>query len=151
MVQRQHRGGGVDAAAGGEVAGLGLDRRHRHALQAAAEDLVQAGQFGPVVAGDAQAAGDEQIDGGGRQVGVGQRLADGLAVAVALGVGLGDAVGVLAGAEADQFGVDLRAAGLGVLVLFEDEQPAALGDGGAVGVGVERAGRPAPACRCAFR
>jgi hypothetical protein len=86
-----------------------------------------------------EAAGHEQVDGVGRQVGVGQRLADRPAVAVAGRVGLGDAVRVLAGAEADELGVDFGAAGRRVFVLLEDEQPAALGGGGAVGVGVERA------------
>ena len=136
----QHRRGGIDAAAGGEVADLALDRRERHVRPDASPNAnLQAGQLGPVVRRDAQAVRDEQSDVGRRDLRVGQGLVDRLAVAVAGGVGLGDAVGVLAGAEADQLGVDLRAAGFGVLVFFEDEQPAAFADGGAVGVGVERA------------
>ena len=73
------------------------------------------------------------------QAGIGEGLADAGDGAAAFGMGVGDAVGVGGGAVAENFAVDFRAAGFGVIELFEHEHAGAFAEDEAIAIFIEGA------------
>ncbi len=142
FLQGQHRGDGLDGARGAEhvavhrlgAADVGLVGEIAH------RDLICLG-LGHVVEERARAVGvDIDIVLGGIESGLLQRDADALGLGGAVRARGRGVVGVAGAAVARDLGIDVGAAGLGVLHLLEDDDGGTVGHHEAAAVGVERQG-----------
>ena len=137
VAQRHDGGDGLEGAGAAEqVAGHRLGAGDHAAVDVLAEDGVEHQALRDVALGGRGGVGVDVDDGGRVDVALAERHLDGAGAAATLGVGLGDVVGVVADAGAEDLGVDRRAAGTGVLLGLEDQHGAALAEDEAVAAGV---------------
>ena len=104
-----------------------------------AEDALEGDGFDGVAERRGGAVRVDVADLLGRDAGVAQRRAHDAVGAIAVLGGLRDVVGVAGHAVADDLGEDARAAALGVLERFHDQDAGAFADDEAVALGVKRA------------
>ena len=128
---------GAGRAEGVAVEPLGA--ADRDALGVRAEGGPDRVALGRVVEHGRGAVGVDVVDRLRRQPGVDQRAAHRPRGLDAVGVGRGHVVGVVGGGVAGDLGVDVGAAGAGVLPRLQDQQRRPLGHHEAVAVGVEGA------------
>ena len=120
-----------------QVAQLALGARDAHHPGVVLKHVLHGQRLGLVAQWRAGAVGVDVADVGGIEVRVCQCQVHRLGGACAMFIGLGDVAAVGASAIAEQLGVDLRAAGLGVFQFLEHDDPGAFAEHEAVAPLVE--------------
>lgn len=125
---------------GDEVAHHTFDRTHSNGGGVFSENRLDGSRFDGVVFLSSSAVGGDVVDILGAYAGLFECALHGGDGSASFGVDVGDAVGVCAGAEPDDFGDDVGSTVLGVFKCFEDDHAAAFAEDEAITGEVEGAG-----------
>ena len=127
VVEAQGRDDGLHRAGSAQhMARHGLGGADHQLVGVAAEGLADGRRLTGVVEGRGGAVGVDVVHILQLEAAVGHGFGHGSGSALAVGGGRSDVIGVTGSAVADNFGVDLRAAGLGVFQLLQHQDAGAL-------------------------